>query len=488
MRSIRKTFPGVIALKNVSFDLRQGEVHALIGENGAGKSTLIKILGYIYTPDSGEILIDGKRVTIRNVHDARRNGISIIHQELVLVPEMTVAENIYLGREFGKTGFVDQKQMIAAARKELDFFDLDIDPMSRISELTIAQQQMVEIAKAVSYNARILVMDEPTSSISSKEVETLFSNIRKLKERGVGIIYISHRMSELGQVSDRITVLRDGEYIGTVDADKSDDDTLISMMVGRKITNYYTRTYSMNKNTVMEVKNLNDGKYLKDISFSLYSGEILGFSGLIGAGRSELMHCLWGIRPFVSGEITINGEPVSNIADPSDAMKHEIALVPEDRKKQGLFLQSSVRFNISIKVLDEFIKGFFVNWKKESQIVQQYIDTMSIRTPSQTQLVANLSGGNQQKVVIGRWLAVKPKILILDEPTRGIDVGAKAEIYEIMDRLTHNGVSIIMISSELPEIVNMSDRVVVMCNGRITGILPKDEVSQERIMQLATEH
>lgn len=488
MNHIRKEFPGVLALKDVSLQLRAGEVHALLGENGAGKSTLIKILGGIYGSDAGEILIDGNVVTIDSVQDAQKHGISVIHQELVLVPHMTVAENIYLGREPLKQNsrFVDFKKMNVATKQILDSFELDIRPEDVVSELTIAQQQMVEITKALSFNAKILVMDEPTSSLSQKDVTFLFENIRKLKKADVGIIYISHRMSELKQIADKITVIRDGEYVGTRDSATSTNDELIAMMVGRKLTNYYTRTFGNPKEKVLEVKDLSTGKLLKDVSFHLYSGEILGFAGLVGAGRSEVMRCIFGIDPFDSGEIHIHGKKVS-INNPQDATRMGIALVPENRKREALFPEQSVMFNITIKALGEFIRGVRVDHIKEKNITTEFVDKMAIRTPTLNQIVGNLSGGNQQKVIIGRWLATNPRILILDEPTRGVDVGAKAEIYSIMNELVKDGVAIIMISSELPEVINMSDRVVVMSNGRITGCLSREGLTQEEIMHHATQ-
>ncbi|MDC7233892.1 MAG: sugar ABC transporter ATP-binding protein [Spirochaetales bacterium] len=487
MKNIRKQFPGVLALDDVSLDVKSGEVHALLGENGAGKSTLIKVLGGIYIPEEGEILIQGRKVHITNVHDSQACGVSVIHQELVLVPKMTVAENIFLGREPMKHGVVHKEKMNEQTTELLKNFDLDISPDSLIEELTIAQQQMVEITKALSFNSRILVMDEPTSSLSDKEVSFLFDTIRKLKQQGVGIIYISHRMSELNEISDRVTVMRDGEYIGTVVTEETGNDTLISMMVGRQLTNYYTRTFMEKKEKVLEVKNLSDGKLLKNISFDLHKGEILGFAGLVGAGRSEVMKCLFGLDPVTEGEFYLDGKAIQ-IHNPSDAMNHGFALVPESRKEEALFLAQSVKFNTSIKVLSDFIKGIFVNNSKEDEIADTYIQKMSIKTPSSRQIVENLSGGNQQKVVIGRWLATQPRILILDEPTRGVDVGAKAEIYAIMNELALQGIAIIMISSELPEVINMSDRVMVMCNGTITGSLSHEEMDQEKIMYLATQH
>lgn len=486
MRNVHKTFPSVYALNGVNFQLKAGEVHAIIGENGAGKSTLIKVLGGIYTADQGEIFIDGKKVEIRDVKSAQENGISIIHQELVLVPHMTVAENIFLGREPGKGKFVDRSKMVADAQELLDAYDMKIDANTLVRKLTIAQQQMVEIVKAISYRSKILVMDEPTSSISDKEVRFLFEMMRTLTAKGVGIIYISHKMSELEQICDRVTVMRDGLYIGTKVVKETTKDELISMMVGRELKNYYTRTFQETGEVLLECKNISDGKLVKGASFELRKGEILGFSGLVGAGRSELMKCIFGLTKGFTGEIYLDGKQVS-IQSPSDAIKHGIALVPEDRKAEGLYLVQSVRFNSTIEVLKKFIRGIWVNKQKEEEITQTYIDLMSTKTPSQEQPIGKLSGGNQQKVMIGRWLATDPRILILDEPTRGVDVGAKSEIYAIMNRLVASGMSIIMISSEMPEIINMSDRIYVMCDGIITGCLDHEEATQEGIMELAAK-
>jgi ribose transport system ATP-binding protein len=487
MNHVRKEFPGVVALKDVSLELYAGEVHALLGENGAGKSTLIKILGGIYTANAGNIRINGKLVSIHSVQDAHHNGISVIHQELVLVPHMTVAENIYLGREPAKGNrTVDFNRMNAEVKNILESFELDIRPDEEVSSLTIAQQQMVEIIKALSFNAKILVMDEPTSSLSEKDVGFLFDTIRKLKAQGVGIIYISHRMSELKQITDRITVIRDGEYIGTRHTAEVSNDELIAMMVGRQLTNYYTRDFGTPGEPVLEVRNLSDGKVLKDISFTLRQGEILGFAGLVGAGRSELMKVLFGLWPFSQGEILVNGKKAL-IRDPEDAMRLGLALVPESRKLEAIYPEMSVMFNITLKTLKEFIKGLFVDYEKEKAIAREQVENMAIKTPSYSQIIGNLSGGNQQKVVIGRWLATKPSILILDEPTKGVDVGAKAEIYAIMNGLAAQGVSIIMISSELPEVINMADRVMVMSVGRITACLPREKLSQEAIMKHATQ-
>jgi len=490
MKNICKSFPGVKALQNVDFQLKAGEIHALLGENGAGKSTLIKVLGGIYIPEEGQIHIDGKEVAITGVNAARDNGISIIHQELVLVPHMTVAENIFLGREpHGKFG-IDFSKMYKDAQRMLDQFDLGIKSDSLIADLSIAQQQMVEIVKAISFNCRILVMDEPTSSISDREVAALFDIMRGLAKSGVGIIYISHKMSELNEVCDRVTVLRDGTYVGTREVATTPKDDLIAMMVGRELDQYYTRDHVTNTEVALKCVNIDDGrknrKRVNNVSFEVRKGEIVGFAGLVGAGRSETMQCLFGLTPGSTGEVYIDGQKVS-ISNAVEAMKHGIAMVPENRKVEGLYHQQSVRFNSTIEVLDQFIKNLMVNSKKEEAITQEFIDKMRTKTPSQDQAVTNLSGGNQQKVMIGRWLATNPKILILDEPTRGVDVGAKAEIYEIMNNLTKQGVSIIMISSELPEIINMSDRVYVMYDGKITGCISYGEgLTQEAIMKLAT--
>ena len=447
MKNISKSFPGVKALDKVNLELKAGEVHALLGENGAGKSTLIKVLGGIYSLDEGEIEIEGKKVSIESVHDASKNNIAIIHQELVLVPYMTVAENIYLGRESGKGFTVNISKMEKDAQKILDDLGMDIDSRELVMNLPIAKQQMVEITKAVSVNAKILVMDEPTSSISDREVENLFNIMRDLTKKGVGIIYISHK-------------------------------------VGRTLTNYYVRDFMPTKEVVLKVENLKDGDKVKDVSFELRKGEIIGFAGLVGAGRSEAMQAIFGLSKDAMGDIYIDGKKVS-IKEPKDAIKNGLALVPESRKEQGLYLLQDIKYNTTIEVLDEFIKNLNVNSKKEIEITQKYIDMMATKTPSQEQIIGNLSGGNQQKVMIGRWLATNPKILILDEPTRGIDVGAKSEIYKIMNELVKDGVSIIMISSELPEIINMSDRVYVMAAGTIRGCIDHEEISQESIMELA---
>jgi len=486
MKNIHKRFPGVHALKGVDYELKRGEVHAIMGENGAGKSTLIKVLAGIYPSDGGEIYIDGKKVEIDGVPTSKDLGIAVIHQELVLAPYMTVAENIFLGREPMKGMFVDHRKMREDAQALLDSFDMKLDAEAVVKTTPIAQRQMVEIVKAISENSRILVMDEPTSSISDKEVDFLFNVMRTLKEKGVGIIYISHKMSELEQICDRVTVLRDGAYVGTENVRDTTKDKLIAMMVGRELTNYYTRDFLPPGDVLLSCKDINDGKRVENASFELHSGEILGFAGLVGAGRSELMKCLFGLTKEYSGEIFISGKKV-RIKSPIDAMDAGLALVPESRKDEAAYLVQSVRYNTTIEVLGEFIKGIFVDKAKEEAITNKYVDMMSTKTPSLEQTLVNLSGGNQQKVIIGRWLACHPRILIMDEPTRGVDVGAKSEIYHIMNDLVKGGIGIIMISSEMPEIINMADRVYVMNQGRIAGCLGRGEITQENIMKLAAQ-
>ena len=484
MKGVNKSFPGVKALQNVSLQLKAGEVHALLGENGAGKSTLIKVLGGIYHAEEGEIYIEGKKVEINGVTDARAAGISIVHQELVLVPYMTVAENIFLGRELGTSMNVNHQKMKEEAQALLDAYEMNIQADMLVEKLTIAQQQMVEIVKAISFNSKILVLDEPTSSISDKEVGFLFNTIRTLTKKGVGIIYISHKMSELDEICDRVTVMRDGQTVGTKVVKETTTDALIAMMVGRELTNYYTRDYLEPGEVVLKCEHISDGKMARDASFELRKGEIIGFAGLVGAGRSETMKAIFGLAPKMTGDVYVKGQKVK-ISSPIEALKHGIALVPESRKTEGLYKVQSVKFNSTIQVLGQFIKNLMVNSKKEEEITQKYIDLMATKTPSQDQVIGNLSGGNQQKVMIGRWLATDPEILILDEPTRGVDVGAKAEIYSIMNDLVKKGMSIIMISSELPEILGMSDRIYVMSEGVVTGCLSHEEADQEKIMQLA---
>ncbi len=484
MKNINKSFPGVKALQNVDFQLKAGEVHALLGENGAGKSTLIKVLGGIYIAEEGEIYVEGQKVNIDGVVPARKAGVSIVHQELVLVPYMTVAENIFLGREPGKKLNINRKKMTEDAQKLLDAYEMGIDADTLVEKLTIAQRQMVEIVKAISFNSKILVLDEPTSSISDKEVHFLFETVRNLTKQGVGVIYISHKMSELQEICDRVTVMRDGQAVGTKVVKETTTDELIALMVGRELTNYYTRDFLEPGETILKCEHISDGKMAKDASFELKKGEIVGFAGLVGAGRSETMKAIFGLAAHRTGDVYVKGQKVT-IKSPVDALKYGIALVPESRKDEGLYGVQSVQFNSTIEVLNEFIGKLRVDHAKEEKITQKYIDMMSTKTPSQQQIIRNLSGGNQQKVMIGRWLATNPEILILDEPTRGVDVGAKAEIYSIMNELVKQGMSIIMISSEMPEIINMSDRIYVMAEGVVKGCISHEEVTQEKIMQLA---
>lgn len=485
MKNIHKKFPGVYALKNVDFDLKSGEVHALLGENGAGKSTLIKVLGGIYRAEEGKIVIQGKETLINSVADARETGISIIHQEIMLVPNMTIAENIFMGREpTTRLGGVNYRRMNTEAQALIDGFGMNIDASRKVATLSIAQQQMVEIVKAISAKAKIVVMDEPTSSLTDTEVEHLFALIKQLKAQNIGIIYISHKLEELFRICDRITVMRDGERVGTVSTEKTNRNELIKMMVGRTLDEYYIHTERPLGDRVLEAKHIR-GKSVKDGSFFLRKGEILGFAGLIGSGRSELMKSMIGIEKWTGGEVYVGGKPVM-LNGISDALKVGVALVPEDRKKEGLVLKNSVGFNLTLAVLGEFIRGIHVDRSKEEKIIDQYVDAMSIKASSSRQRVGNLSGGNQQKVLIGKWLASHPQILILDEPTRGVDVGAKAEIYAIINALSEQGVSIIMISSELPEIIGMCDRIYVMSGGRVTGELNRGAFSQETIMNYAT--
>lgn len=486
MTNITKSFSGNKVLNNVNLSVEAGEVHALLGENGAGKSTLMKILGGIYTKDGGSICIDGEEAWMHNVSESREKGISIIHQELMLAQHLTIAENVFMGREIrNKNGMVNLKKQEQETQKFLDQYEIDLRADTRLDKLTIAKQQMVEIVRAVSFGAKIIVMDEPTSSLSDAEVKILYDMIRVLKKKNVAIIYISHRLNELYDITDRITVLRDGEYVGCVVTKETERAQLISMMVGRDLSSYYTKTDNVVDEIVLKVTDLSDGNRVKKVNFDLKKGEILGIAGLVGAGRSETVECIFGLTSKKTGTIEYKGKEVC-FKNPKEAMKEGFGLVPEDRKLEGLFLQSDVRFNTTINIVDQFLKKLVWNQSKENRIVSEKIEDMHIKVIGTSQSVSKLSGGNQQKVLIGRWLCSTKSILILDEPTRGVDVKTKAEIYSLIDNLAARGLSIIMVSSELPELINMSDRVVVMCNGCTTGILERDELSQENIMTLAT--
>lgn len=489
MENINKTFSTVQVLHDVRFELKAGEVHALLGENGAGKSTLIKILGGVYTKDSGsgKIIINGEPVKIHGVEDAKKHGISIIHQELMLAPDMSVAENIFVGRPLKtKFGTMDLMRMEIEAQKILDEFNLPVDATQEVGKLNIAQRQMIEIVRAISFGARIIVMDEPTSSLSEKEVKVLFDAIHRLKESGVGIVYISHRMSELDVVADRVTILRDGHYIDTVDMKTTTHDHLISLMVGRDLETFYVKNNHCTDEVILKVENLKSGKMVQNASFELRKGEVLGFAGLVGAGRSEVMECLFGLRKVDAGAIYMDGKPVQ-IKKVRDAINYGIGLVPEDRKNQGIFPVQSLVHNASIEIMDEFLRYGRYNPEKEYALTQKYIDdVLETKYATLEQAIASLSGGNQQKIIFSRWLLSTKRILILDEPTRGIDVKTKTEIYRLIDKLTEEGLTVILVSSELPELINMSDRIIVMSHGHTTGELQRGEFTQEKIMTYAT--
>lgn len=484
---ISKFFPGVKALDNVSLRVRPGTVHALMGENGAGKSTLMKCLIGMYRPDKGTIRIKGEPVQFQDTMDALRSGVSMIHQELNLVPYMTVAENIWLGREPMKFGFVDHARLNQMTQTLLNRLNIRLKAESMVGDLSIASQQMVEIAKAVSWDSDIVIMDEPTSALTETEVAHLFTIIRDLREQGKAIIYISHKMDEIFTITDEVSIFRDGSWIGSDQTAKFTRQSLITQMVGRELTQLFPKFNNDIGEDVLTVRNLNCKDRFTDINFSVRRGEILGVAGLVGAGRSEVMESLFGMESFDSGEILIDGVPV-NIDSPSTAIEKGMAFLTEDRKKSGLFLVLSVMENMSIVNMPEYSgKSGFVSHVKMAQDCMDQIRRLNIKTPTMDQIINNLSGGNQQKVLIARWLLAQPKILILDEPTRGIDVGAKAEIYRLISELANRGVAIIMVSSELPEILGMSDRVMVMHGGRITGILDKEEADQETILSLASE-
>lgn len=487
MIGIKKSFSGIYALSGIDFSLEQGEVHALLGENGAGKSTLIKVLGGIYQPDEGTIKIQGKEVKINGVPAARENGIGIIHQEIVLVPYLTVAQNLFLGREIKtKLGTINMAETNRRAKEMIASLGVNIREDAMVEDLTIAQQQMVEIVKAVSFNANIIVMDEPTSSLSNEEVEQLFEIIENLKKKKVSIIYISHRMEELFRISDRVTVIRDGHYVGTKKTSETNPNELVAMMVGRDLESFYARDYcDMEKAEVaLSVKNLSNDKNFKDVSFEVHRGEILGFAGLVGAGRSEIMETIFGARPATSGQVFLNGKEV-HFKNPMQAIKSGIALVPEDRKKQGLVLGNSVAFNMTLASLHFYMNGIAISEKKREAVIDEYTRKLRLKAASPEIEAGSLSGGNQQKVVLGKWLATKPDVLILDEPTRGVDVNAKYEIYTTINELAKQGIAIIMVSSELPEIINMCDNVCVVRAGQLVGKLTKDELTQEEIMKYA---
>ena len=488
MKGITKSFSGVAALKNAALDLKAGEVVALMGENGAGKSTLMKILTGIYSKDSGEIQYMGQEVCFKGPAESEEAGISIVHQELNMMNDLTVAQNLFIGREEMNGFLIDDKKMNEKARELFKVLKIDINPAEKIGNLTVGKQQMVEIAKAISSKAKVIIFDEPTAALTDSEIEELFKVIRDLKKQGTGMVYISHRMDEINVISDRVIVMRDGEYVGTLITKECCKDDIIKLMVGRAIFGEPKTASNVAKDApvVLKCENLNRGKAVKDVSFELRKGEILGFSGLMGAGRTEVARLIFGADKKDSGKIFINGKEVT-INTPEDAVAHGIGYLSEDRKRYGLIVDKSVEENTVISSLNDFVKGIFIDKAKSKEVSQKYVESLKTKTPSVSQLVKKLSGGNQQKVVIAKWLVKNSDILIFDEPTRGIDVGAKSEIYALMERLAKEGKSIIMISSELPEVLRMSDRVIVMCEGRITGILDIAEANQEVIMQSATK-
>jgi ribose transport system ATP-binding protein len=489
LTDISKAFTGVNALKSVQFDLVPGEIHALIGENGAGKSTLVKIITGSHVKDAGEIHYLGHPFNPRNPKHALEMGIGIIHQELNMMEDLTVAQNLFIGRESTvmKGFFLDERAQNLRAEQLFKKLNMNIDPREILGNLTVGKQQMVEIAKAVSHNLKVLILDEPTAALTVKEIHDLFSIMKDLKSQGVGMIYISHRMNEIGEITDRVTIMRDGEYVATHQTKEISTQQIINLMVGRVIYEQSKTKSNVQPDApvVLKVDQLKAGKLVKDVSFDLKKGEILGFAGLMGAGRTEALRAIFGADPIQSGRISIHGKPV-RITKPSDGVNHGIGYLSEDRKRFGLALNLSLKENAVLASYEDFQNHFFIQAKKVEEVTTEYVQKLQIKTPSINQILRNLSGGNQQKVVIAKWLIRNCEILIFDEPTRGIDVGAKSEIYSLMNELVARGKSIIMISSELPEVLRMSDRVVVMCEGRVTGELDISQATQEKIIEYAT--
>ena len=490
MENISKEFPGVKALDDVQLKLKPGTVHALMGENGAGKSTLMKCLFGIYEKNSGKILLDGVEVNFKSTKEALENGVSMVHQELNQVLQRNVLDNIWLGRYPMKGFFVDEKKMYNDTINIFKDLDIKVDPRKKVADLPIAERQMIEIAKAVSYKSKVIVMDEPTSSLTEKEVDHLFRIIKKLKESGVGIIYISHKMEEIKMISDEITILRDGKWISTNDVSKISTEQIISMMVGRDLTERFPKKDNKAKEMILEVKNLTalNQPSIQDVSFELYKGEILGIAGLVGSKRTEIVETIFGMRPKEHGEIILNGKTVKN-KSPEDAIKNGFALVTEERRSTGIFSMLDVAFNSVISNLDRYKNKFRLLKNKDIEKDTKWIvDSMRVKTPSYSTKIGSLSGGNQQKVIIGRWLLTEPEVLMLDEPTRGIDVLAKYEIYQLMIDLAKKDKGIIMISSEMPELLGVTDRILVMSNGRVAGIVKTSETNQEEIMELSAKY
>ena len=487
MRGIHKSFPGVKALKGVDLSIKRGSVHALMGENGAGKSTMMKILYGIFQQDEGDVVFKGERLDVKSPIDALNKGISMIPQEISPVPNLTVASNVFLGKEvINGRGLLNQKKMVEETQKLFDELNIDIDPSVMMSEISIANAQLVAIATAVSYNADLVIMDEPTSALTEKEIDKLYDIIRDLRDKkNIAVIYISHKLDEIFTICDEVSVLRDGEYIGSDSIENFDKDRLISMMVGRSMDEFFHKEEAQIGDIILEVKNLTLGKKFRDVSFSLRRGEVLGVAGLMGAGRTEVMEAVFGFKPADSGEIFINGIK-ADITEPIDAIKHGIAFVTEDRKLTGIFPELSIKDNMIMPDVDTYLKNGLLHNKKIKENCQSQREALAIKTPTLEQLIKNLSGGNQQKVLISRWLLTTPEILILDEPTRGIDVGAKSEIHRLIGELAKMGKSIIMVSSEMPEILSMSDRIMVMHEGKYSGEINRGEATQEKILALAT--
>jgi len=486
MSQITKKYPGVTALDNVDFELERGEVHVLIGENGAGKSTLMKVLSGAEVKNSGKIFLEDKEVSISNPIDAQKLGIVMIYQELNLVPQLSVGENIFLGREpKKKNGLIDWNKLYDESIKYLSKLSSDINPKKKVETLSVAEQQIVEVAKALSYNAKIIIMDEPTAALTTKEVVELFKVIKWLKSQNIGIIYISHRMEEIYEVGDRITILRDGKFVHCCKLNEITREEIIHKMVGRELDKEFPKKFFQKGREILRVENLSRKGVIDNISFSLYQGELLGFSGLVGAGRTELARLIFGADKKSSGKIYLEGKEVE-INSPADAIKNGIALLTEDRNKQGLILDMSIAQNVTLSNLAGIMKGLFIDKKKEKDVVTEYSNDLNIRTPSIYQITRNLSGGNRQKVVLARWLFTNSKVVIFDEPTRGIDVGAKYEIYNLINNLLEKGIAVIMISSELPELLGMCDKIAVMHQGKIKGFLDHKDATQEKIMILAT--
>ncbi len=488
MEHIRKVFPGVLALNDVSFKVRPSTVHALMGENGAGKSTLMKVLLGIYAPDSGVIRFDGVEHLHMDIRSSLTHGISMIHQELSPILHMSVAENIFLGREPLKNRLgqvVDHKKLYTQTQELFDELDIHIDPTAKMATLSIASMQMVEIATSISYSSKLIIMDEPTSAITEKEVAHLFRLINALREKNVAIIYITHKMDEVFTISDEVTVLRDGQYVGTELAGNINKNKLISMMVGRELTNFFPKEDAEITDVKLEVKNISLPGKFNNVSFSVRKGEILGIAGLMGSGRTEVIESIFGIYPPESGEVFVDGAPLQ-IKQPMDAIAAGIGLLTEDRKQTGLYLPLSVRDNMIISNMDRYVNPLGLDTKKIEEDCERQRAALKVKTPSLDQIILNLSGGNQQKVLIGRWLLTEPEVLILDEPTRGIDVGAKSEIHKLMTKLAQAGKAIIMVSSEMPEVLGMSDRIIVMHEGEKAGELTREEATQEKVLQLAS--